>query len=87
MASAYRIHNDSLTGIYVYMDSHREDHVIVPNGIAVFVKANAFDRPTFEVCAVNPDNTQGQQLTSMKVGYWDAITASGDYSFNGGELG
>ena len=87
MASDYKIHNDSVFEIFVYMDSHREQHVIVPNGVAVFVNANPFDRPTFHVCMTNPNHTEGHELTAMKVGYWDAITASGEYSFSGGELG
>ena len=86
MASTYKVHNDSVFEIYVYIDTRHETHVIVPNGIAIFVKRNPLDRPTFHVCVSKPDHTEGQELTSMKVSYWDAIKASGEYTFDGGRL-
>jgi hypothetical protein len=85
-SSTYKIHNDSVFEIAVVMDSGREEHVIVPNGIATFVKASPLDRPTFHVWKTNDAHQKSQELTSKKVGYWDAIRAEGEYSFTGGEL-
>lgn len=87
MASDYKIHNDTVFNIIVVMDSNREEHSIVPNGVAIFVRANPLDRPTFHVFVSHPDGSRGPELTAMKVGYWDAISASGEYSFDGKELG
>lgn len=90
MASDYKVHNDTVNQTVVVMDSGREDHVIPADGTAVFTRANPLDRPTFKVYwDLDRDGTKDSEAAQaeMKVGYWDAITASGEYTFNGKELG
>lgn len=87
MASTYRIGNHSAFSIAVVMDTNKESHAVPAAGSAVFVRANPGDRPTFHVYFdQNGDGSGERFICDMKVGYWDALRAEGNYAFNGSEL-
>lgn len=89
MASNHKIKNQSGDTLTVVMDTDREAHEIPPAGQAVFVKANPFDQPTFHVFRDwNRNNApnKDQYLTSEKVNFWEAISATSTYVFNGSKL-
>jgi hypothetical protein len=89
MASNHKIINRSGDTIAVVMDSNRESHEIPPNGQAIFVKANPFDKVTFHVFRDwnrNGQPNRDQYVMSEQIGYWEAISAHCTRIFNGTQL-